>query len=288
MRVLVTGATGILGRETVPRLAAAGHEVRAISRRPRQEPGVRWLVADLATGQGVRQAADGVEAVVHLASLPHRGRRTASVDVAGTRRLIEASAGVAHLLYVSITGVQHAPVGYFRHKLRAERLIAQSGLGWTVLRATPFHQWLDGLLGKAGPVLPVDPGVAWQPVDAREVAGRLAELLDEGPRKGIEEYGGPEVLGTDVLARQWRAARGRRLLLPRMPWPGRVAAAQRRGLLNGPARGRTTWARYLTPAVPEEEPDLAGEYGGPVIETRGQQSGRVYGEDDGYEPPTRV
>ncbi|MFI6480531.1 SDR family oxidoreductase [Nonomuraea sp. NPDC050663] len=203
MRVLLTGATGTMGRVVTPHLVSSGFEVRALSREPRTDPAVDWRRADLATGRGVREAFDGVEAVVHMATLAHRGRRTATVDVYGTRGLLECarSAGVGHVVFPSIVGVGKAPVGYFAHKLRAERIVTDSGLGWTILRATPFHQWLDGLLARA-PFLPVDRTVPWQPVDARDVAAFLVDLLTGGPRKTIENFAGPEVLATDELARQ--------------------------------------------------------------------------------------
>ncbi|WP_084960296.1 SDR family oxidoreductase [Thermoactinospora rubra] len=296
MRILVTGGTGVLGRPAVPRLVEAGHEVRAISRSPRSGRAVDWRVADLASGRGVREALEGVEAVVHLATLAHRGRRTASVDVEGTRLLLDAAhdAGVGHLLFLSIVGVEHAPVGYFGHKLRAEQLVKEGGVDWTILRATPFHQWLDQWLARL-PVHPVDRTVPWQPVDARDVSGHLVTLLSQGPSKTVEEYGGPQVIATDELVARWRRARDRRPPALMVRWPGRVAAAQRAGLLNaGPSapKGRITWAEYLRPAgraVPaaEEEPDIAGEYGGPDVEPRGRKD-RVYGQDEGYQPPTQV
>ncbi|MFC7715625.1 SDR family oxidoreductase [Nonomuraea recticatena] len=118
-RILVTGATGRLGVATVRRLTERGFEVRAVSRRPR-EGAVEWVVADLATGEGVAAAVEGVEAVVHLAAAPYKGRYTDRVELDGTRALVDAAAkaGVRHLLYVSIVGVEAVPWGYFMTKLK--------------------------------------------------------------------------------------------------------------------------------------------------------------------------
>jgi nucleoside-diphosphate-sugar epimerase len=106
MTVLVTGASGTLGTAVLPRLVKDGHDVRPMSRRVR--PG--WVAADLLTGAGLTDAVRGVDAIVHLASSPTRTRAT---DVEGTRRLLAAAktAGVRHVLFVSINGIDRIPLG---------------------------------------------------------------------------------------------------------------------------------------------------------------------------------
>ncbi|MFE9956287.1 SDR family oxidoreductase [Micromonospora sp. NPDC005299] len=249
MRVLVTGASGRLGRVALPRLRDEGHVARAVSRRPRSEAGVEWVAADLATGEGLAAAVDGVEAVLHLASSPNR--RTHEIDVLGTRRLVLAAghAGVGHLVYVSIVGVDRVPLGYYRHKLAAEQVVAAGPVPWSVLRATQFPEFLEELLRAAsrlGPVLG-DRAVLAQPVDPGEVAGRLAAMLAGGPSGRIEEFGGPEVLRYDEAVRAWRAARrSHRPLLP-VRIPGRLGRELRAGGLTTTATptGARTWADHL-------------------------------------------
>ncbi|MGC3858814.1 SDR family oxidoreductase [Micromonospora chersina] len=249
VRVLVTGATGRLGRVALPRLRDEGHTVRAVSRRARSDAGVEWVAADLATGEGLAAAVDGVEAVLHLASSPDR--RTHQIDVLGTRRLVLAAghAGVGHLVYVSIVGVDRVPLGYYRHKLAAEQVVAAGPVPWSVLRATQFPEFLDELLRSASRLGPVvgDRAVLAQPVDPGEVAGRLTALLAAGPTGRIEEFGGPEVLRYDEAVRAWRAARGsRRPLLP-VRIPGRLGRELRAGGLTTTATptGTRTWADHL-------------------------------------------
>ncbi|WP_243706198.1 SDR family oxidoreductase [Micromonospora sp. KC721] len=250
VKVLVTGATGMLGRAVLPRLRADGFDVRATSRRPRHDPGADWAVVDLATGAGLTEAVTGVDAVLHLASLPN-SRHTHRVDVLGTRRLVLAAgrAGVGHLVYVSIVGVDRVPYRYYRHKLAAEQVIAAGPVPWTVLRATQFPPFLEVLLRAASRFGPVvgDPAVLAQPVDQHEVAGRLAERLTAGPLRGVEEYGGPQVLRFDEAVRAWQAARGsHRPLLP-VRYPGRLGRALREGGLTTTATptGTRTWADHL-------------------------------------------
>src|SRR5439155_26994379 len=167
--VLVTGGTGRLGRRLVDPLQRAGHSVRQLSRRGTGPGGVR---GDLATGLDLTSALAGAELVVHAASDP-RGDPW-QVDVAGTRRLVEAvdRSRLRHLVYISIVGVDRIPYGYYRAKFAAEQVLLASGLPITLLRITQFHDLVDELLGTArrGPILPVPMGWRVQPVDVADAA----------------------------------------------------------------------------------------------------------------------
>lgn len=156
--IVVTGGTGTLGRRVTERLRAEGHDVRVLSRRTQP------YAVDLRVGGSVLDAAlAGVETVVHCASAPRGG------DEVAAERLIAAArrAGVGHLVYISIVGVDRVPLGYYRTKLAVERRIEASGLGWTVLRTTQFHDLLATILGSLAkpPVLLVPAGVPDQPVE---------------------------------------------------------------------------------------------------------------------------
>ena len=177
--LLVTGGTGVLGRRVVERLDAAGVGARVLSRSGR--PGT--VRGDLLTGEGLDAAVRGVETVIHCASSPYR--KTREVDIEGTRRLLKAArGGVSHFVYISIVGVDRASsYPYYRVKLEAERVVEGSPVPHTILRATQFYdlvlmavRFLDRL-----PVMPVPAKLLGQPVDAGEVAGRLAELALSGP-----------------------------------------------------------------------------------------------------------
>ena len=141
-RVLVTGGTGTLGSHVVDRLHAAGREVRVFSR----SGGNGRVRGDLATGDGLEAAVQGVETIVHCASSPARTRQ---VDVGGTHRLLRAAyrAGISHVLFISIVGVDRNPYyPYYRMKLETERIIERSPMPWTILRATQFHGFVLALI----------------------------------------------------------------------------------------------------------------------------------------------
>src|SRR5437763_1960170 len=98
----------MLGSRLVPELVTRGHDVRVLSRAasPGRVPdGVRAVAGDVRTGAGLDGAFDGVDTVVHAATNPRRRAHATEVD--GTRHVLEAAtgAGVAHVLYVSIVGV---------------------------------------------------------------------------------------------------------------------------------------------------------------------------------------
>jgi uncharacterized protein YbjT (DUF2867 family) len=241
-RILVTGGTGLLGRKVVERLKRAGNEVRGMSRRPQLSPD--WVVADLRSGQGVREAAAGMDVIVHCATAFGRGAET---DIAG--RVVDTAGHVgAHLVYVSIVGVDRVPLPYYQGKLAAERLIERSGRPHTILRATQFHDLLRVLFAGAArsPVMPV-PALRFQPVDAGDVADRLADLAVGEPLGRAPDFAGPQVRDARDLAGAFLRATGRRRLVLPIRAPGRTFRAYRDGGHLAPehADGTVTFEDYL-------------------------------------------
>jgi uncharacterized protein YbjT (DUF2867 family) len=240
--ILVTGGTGTLGRLVTERLRADGHEVRVLSRH--SQP----YAVDLREGTGLAEAVAGVDTIVHCASA-QRG------DDIAARRLIEAArgAGVTHLVYISIVGVDRVPYGYYRTKLAVERLIEDSGLGWTILRATQFHDLVFKVLETAAklPVLLLPAGLRDQPIEVAEVAARLAELAAGAPAGRVPELGGPQIRSLPDLARSYLRATGRSRRLLNVPLAGRAYRAFREGghLTPDRAVGRGTFEQYLAEHV---------------------------------------
>jgi uncharacterized protein YbjT (DUF2867 family) len=244
--ILVTGSTGTLGRAVVPRLADAGHRVRSLSRRPPPpaSPAGAWATGDLRRNVGLDQAVAGMDVIVHCASAP-RG------DPAAARNLIAAArrAGAPHLVYISIAGIDQVPLGYYKAKLATERLIEASGLPWTILRATQFHELILRLCEALArpPVMLVPAGFRFQPVLAAEVADRLAGLAGQPPAGRVADMGGPQVRGIGDLAASYLRASGRRRRVLPVPLPGRAFAGFRRGgnLAPDEATGTVTFEGFL-------------------------------------------
>jgi uncharacterized protein YbjT (DUF2867 family) len=252
--ILVTGGTGTLGRLVVPRLRDAGYHVRVLSRRSRDGgKGVEFVTGDLATGEGIDAAVEGTEIIVHCA-----GSTKGDEDKA--RHLVRAAsrAGARHLVYISVVGADRIPVvsgidramfGYFASKLAAEKVIAESGLLWTTLRATQFHDLTLLTVRQLArlPVIPVPAGWRFQPVDPGEVAARLVELALGRPAGLVPDIAGPRAYELADLVRSYLRARGKhRPILP-VRLPGRAARAFRAGANLAPDRavGRRTWEEFL-------------------------------------------
>ena len=251
--LLITGGTGTLGRLVVPGLRDAGRPVRVLSRRG-HEPGdgIEYVIGDLATDEGLDGAVDGVETIVHLGG-------SAKGDDDKTRNLVRAAsrAGAPYLVYISVVGAERVPVvsgvdrnmfGYFAAKRAAENVIADSGLPWTTLRASQFHESMLKMIRQMAklPVIPVLAGVRFQPVDAELVADRLVELSLGKPSGLVPDVAGPRAYEMAELVRGYlRATHRRRLILP-VKAPGGAARAIRAGANLAPERaaGRT-WEDFL-------------------------------------------
>jgi uncharacterized protein YbjT (DUF2867 family) len=249
--ILVTGGTGSLGRVVVDRLVEAGHGVRVASRHAQitgASAPYTSMAVDLLSGERIDQAVEGADAIVHCASDRHG-------DVQAARNLIAAAqrAGSPHLIYISIVGVDQVPFSYYRAKLEVERLIEDSGLPWTVLRATQFHDLIlrgCAMLARP-PVMVVPAGTSFQPIDIREVARHLVEFATGTPAGRAPDIGGPQVRSTRDLARSYLEASGRhRPVLP-VRFPGPVFSGYRRGGQLTPDRavGRITFEECLAERI---------------------------------------
>ena len=256
--ILLTGGTGRLGSLLAPLLDERGARVRMLSRGGHTPAeGVELATGDLTTGDGVAAAVAGIDVVVHCAG-------TTTGDDVKARTLVEAArpAGVRHLVHISVVGADRVPVasradrtmfGYFASKLATERVVTESGLPWTTLRATQFHDLvLTTVRGLTKlPVAPVPSGMPSQPVDTGDVAARMAELAFGPPSGLVQDLAGPRVYEMAELVRGYLDARGQRRLLVPVRLPGGAARAVREGALLGPdaMRGRRTWEDFLAERV---------------------------------------
>lgn len=256
--ILITGGTGTLGRLIVPQLRDAGCKIRVLSRHSREaREGVEFVTGDLATGEGIEAAVKGIEIIVHCAG-------SSKGDEDKTRNLVRAAsrAGVRHLVYISVVGADRVPVksgidraifGYFASKLASERVIIDSGIPWTILRATQFHEAIL-IVARAMeklPVVPVFAGVRFQPVSANEVAARLVQLTLGEPAGLVPDLGGPRAYTMADLLRGYLRARHRRRLIMPVRLPGQAAHAYRAGANLTPdhADGTRTWEEFLAEQV---------------------------------------
>ncbi|GAA0501625.1 3-beta hydroxysteroid dehydrogenase [Paractinoplanes deccanensis] len=244
MKIAVAGGTGLTGRQVVEAVRARGHDPMTLS---------RGAGVDLLTGAGLDAALAGAEAVIDVSNVLTRRKAVALdfFDRAGTNLVAAARrAGVRHLLSLSIVGVDRVRYGYYAGKLRQEEIVRTSGLPWTIVRATQFHEFAGQLLGSVPGPIALAPTGKVQPIAVREVGAHLAGLVLEPPQAMAPELAGPREETLVDMARRLMAAGGarRRPVLP-VHFPGGMSTG---GLLpTGPGpRGTQTFAEWLRLTFP--------------------------------------
>jgi NADH dehydrogenase len=176
--ILVTGATGFIGRALVRQLTATGHEVRVLlrpsPRSPRLPKGVPVEVAvvSLNDESGVRAALRGVDQIYHLASAAAQGRRgnLLTTDIEGTRMLANVAAGanIKRLIFLSHLGADRASA-FPIHKSKgiAEEHIRKSGVPHTIIRSSIIFGPEDGFTTALADIMRFSPGFMPIPGDGR-------------------------------------------------------------------------------------------------------------------------
>lgn len=254
MNVLVTGGTGTLGRHVVMRLRQHGHRARIFSRHPRGH--VDAVEGDLKTGLNVDRALVGMDAIVHAATEARQSLRSRG-DVRGTKRLIKAAtqANIKHLVYISIVGIDGVAYPYYRTKLAVEAVVRQGEVPWSILRATQFHDLMEIYLRVNSRI----PGIttipfAWkfQPVDAREVAAKLVDVVVGEPAGMLDDFGGPEIRDFKSIASSWLTARKENRRLVNLPLPFKFSRQWAEGALTTPDHmsGKITFDQHLAETYP--------------------------------------
>jgi uncharacterized protein YbjT (DUF2867 family) len=204
MQILVIGGSGLIGSQVVAQLHALGHQ--AVSASP--SSGV-----DTITGEGLGDAVAGVHTVVDVSNSPS----WADDDVlhffsSSTRNLLEAerAAGVQHHVALSIVGADRAAEsGYMRAKVAQEKLIVESGAPYSIVRATQFFEFVDGIADSMteGDTVRAPHG-AFQPIAAADVAAAVTRAAAGDPVNGVINIAGPEKQGMDDFIRTRLAATG--------------------------------------------------------------------------------
>lgn len=204
MRIVVIGGSGLIGSRLVNDLRDNGHQVIAAS----PKSGVNTL-----TGEGLAGALAGAQVVVDVTNAPSwEDDAVLKFFTTSTRNILaaEAEAGIRHHVALSVVGTDRLQdSGYFRAKLAQEQLIVNSGIPYTLVRATQFFEFLGAIAqsGADGQVFRL-PSAMMQPMSADDVASCLANYTVEPAVNGMVEIGGPEALGIDEAARRFLIATG--------------------------------------------------------------------------------
>ena len=244
MKIVVIGGTGLIGSKVVAALREQGHE--AVPASPRL--GVNTL-----TGEGLGEALDGASVVVDVSNAPSfEDQAVLEFFQTSTRNLLaaEAAAGVGHHVALSIVGIDRAPDnGYFQAKLAQEKQIASGPIPYSIVRATQFFEFIDGIADAAttGNEVHIAP-VAFQPMAADDVARAVAGVAVHAPLNGRVEIAGPEQLRFDEVIRRRLQARNdtRQVIADRQAvYFGAVPREQSLVPLNGAQFGRIRFEDWL-------------------------------------------
>jgi uncharacterized protein YbjT (DUF2867 family) len=204
MKITVIGATGLIGSKVVDLLEGDGHDVVAAS---------RASGADVLTGEGLADALTGAEVLVDLTNSPSfDDDPVMDFFTRSSANLVAAAkqSGVGHYVALSIVGVDGLPdSGYMRAKVAQEKTIAESGLPYTIVRATQFEEFATAIVGSlvAGDEVRA-PDALIQPIAADEVAGEVARVAVGSPLNEVVNIGGPEKISFADLARSVLAKQG--------------------------------------------------------------------------------
>jgi uncharacterized protein YbjT (DUF2867 family) len=196
MKITVIGASGLIGRILVDMLGEARHEVVAASR----SSGV-----DAMTGAGLADALRGSDTLVDVTNSPSfEADAVMAFFTTSAANLADAalSAGVRHYVALSIVGVDGLPDSpYFRAKVAQERVITESGIPFTIVRATQFAEFTDAIVDSmtVGDEVRV-PDALIQPIPADDVAAALAGAAAATPRNEIVNIGGPKRVTFEEMA----------------------------------------------------------------------------------------
>ena len=245
--ILVTGASGFVGQHIVPALLDAGHHVVALVRTPNsgeavadrltpaQRADLELRTGDVTRPDSLPAALAGVDGVVHLVAIPRDFRGGADlrlINTEGTRAVVQAmtSAGVLRLVHMGALGVQDEPdLHYASSKAKAEVLVRESGLDWTILKPSLQFGPGDGFFNIIADLVRLSPGIVpvpgnggsrFQPIHVDDVARVVVDsFADPTTIKSSFELGGPRYWTYKEITQEvLRALDKRRLIVP-MPVP---------------------------------------------------------------------
>jgi uncharacterized protein YbjT (DUF2867 family) len=203
VKIVVIGGSGLIGSKLVTKLREHGHEAVAAS----PNSGVNTV-----TGEGLAEVLKGGPVVVDVSNAPSwEDNAVMKFFETSTRNLLtcEAAAGVGHHVALSVVGTERLlESGYFRAKIAQENLIKSSSIPYSIVRATQFFEFINGIadLSTEGNTVRL-PSALIQPMAAEDVASGVCLIALGSPLNGTVELGGPEKFRLDELVRRALAAR---------------------------------------------------------------------------------
>ena len=237
--ILITGATGYIGRHLVSRLVAQGERPRCLVRNIKRAASIlpagtlEFVQGDTTSPASLETAVQGVDTIVHAAFITadlkqSAGNHYQETNVQGTANLVEAAkkAGVKRIIVISGLGTKpDKPGSYMQGRYLAEKMVKESGLDWTIIQPSvlfgkdaPFIKGLTDLI-RTAPVVPLIGGgkVMFQPIYVEDVVTVIIKVLQEPERTKNKTYtiGGPAYYSfTQVIDALLQAMHKKRIKVP--------------------------------------------------------------------------
>ncbi len=237
--ILITGATGYIGRHLVSRLVAQGERPRCLVRNIKRASSIlpagtlEFVQGDTTSPASLETPVQGVDTIVHTAFITadlkqSAGNRYQETNVQGTANLVEAAkkAGVKRIIVISGLGTKpDKPGSYMQGRYLAEKMVKESGLDWTIVQPSvlfgkdaPFIKGLTDLI-RTAPVVPLIGGgkIMFQPIYVEDVVTVIIKVLQEPERTKNKTYtiGGPAYYSfTQIIDALLQAMHKKRIRVP--------------------------------------------------------------------------
>jgi uncharacterized protein YbjT (DUF2867 family) len=245
MKIVVIGGSGLIGSKLVTKLGEHGYQAVAAS----PNSGVNTL-----TGEGLPEVLEGASVVVDVSNSPSfEEKAVMEFFTTSTRNLLtyEAAAGVGHHVALSVVATERlSESGYFRAKIAQEKLIKESSIPYSIVRATQFFEFVKSIADISTDDNTVRlPPVLIQPMAAEDVASAVGRIAIGPPVNGIVEIGGPEQFRLDELVRRRLATLKdpREVIVdPHAPYSGAQVSLRTLVPDNNAQLGETRFETWLT------------------------------------------
>jgi uncharacterized protein YbjT (DUF2867 family) len=243
-KIFITGGTGNLGKSLSDLLASENIPFTIGSRNNKSGAG-NVAIIDLIQNQGLKEALQGKDIIFHLAT-------DLKKETTITQNLLNAIGADphVHLIYTSVVGTDKVPLAYYKQKLASEQAIKESGLRYTILRATQYHQFINQVISTflKYPIGILPKKVVSQPIQTEIVASELYLLSLEQPLNKTYHIGGMETLTLEEMANDWLKQTGKKRWVLNLPVCGTLGKTLRDGSLTTPNKQSESisWKQWLT------------------------------------------
>ncbi|CAF2643448.1 unnamed protein product [Rotaria sp. Silwood2] len=262
-KILVTGGNGVLG-QAVSKLFLSNNTNFLIASRNQKAKtydnnnaashlNLKWNYMDLSKKEGLNKSVNNdIDTILHLASIHIQKIDGQPGDIILTKNLLDSiqEKNIKHFVYISIVGIDKIPFSYYKAKLECEHLIKASGIPYTILRATQFHDFVDFVASKLlkFPITIVPKSFKVQPIQVEAVAMELDKIIKESPLNSTYNIGGKKIYNMKEIMDSLLKIRHENKLILNMPAISNVIKGFIKGYntCGNISLNSNTWEEYLS------------------------------------------